>query len=347
LGVDAVPAHVVFGDTFLVAERIRTLRDEAGAADLMDSNRQRVTAGQVPPAEVLAMCYSMPFLEPTRLVEVEGALATQEPTGNSRPGPGSRGRGNRRSSGDLGGWGQIAEAIPQFPDTTMLVFVDGAITDRNPLLRALVDHATVHRQSAPTGAGLDRWIKQTAEAKGASIIPPAIRAMSEMVGNDLWTLDRELEKLSLYATGRSIEEADIQELVSQVREASIFGAVDAILEGNPGLAVELLRQLARDGRDPSYIITMVARQLRLIALAKDLTQQGMAPNDVGSQIGVTAQYPLRKTLEQSRRLSWDDLNRRYRRLLDADLAIKRGRQEPDAALELMVADLSGGARRRG
>ena len=87
---------------------------------------------------------------------------------------------------------------------------------------------------------------------------------------------------------------------------------------------------------------MVARQLRLIALAKDLTQQGMAPNDVGSQIGVTAQYPLRKTLEQSRRLSWDDLNRRYRRLLDADLAIKRGRQEPDAALELMVADLSRG-----
>ena len=94
-----------------------------------------------------------------------------------------------------------------------------------------------------------------------------------------------------------------------------------------------------------YIITMVARQLRLIALAKELGQRGMGQNDIGAQIGVTAQYPLRKTLEQSRRLSWEDLRVRYRRLLDADLAIKRGRQEPDAALELMVADLAGSGRR--
>jgi DNA polymerase-3 subunit delta len=341
LGVDAVPAHVVFGDTFLVAERIRTLRDEAGAADLMDSNRQRVTAGQVPPAEVLAMCYSMPFLEPTRLVEVEGALATQEPTGNSRPGPGSRGRGNRRSSGDLGGWGQIAEAIPQFPDTTMLVFVDGAITDRNPLLRALVDHATVHRQSAPTGAGLDRWIKQTADAKGGAITPPAIRAMSEMVGNDLWTLDRELEKLSLFAAGREINESDVRTLVPYAQDTNIFTAVDAIVDGRAGEAIRALAQLLNDGVEPQYVIAMIERQLRLMALARDLTDRAAPADEFGPRMGTNSDFVVRKTMGQARRTSLANISRMYDRALKSDLDIKTGRLDPAVSLELLVADLTG------
>ena len=85
-----MPAHVVYGDTFLVARQVRRIRREAGADDLMESNRQRVVAGSAQPADVLGMCQSMPFLEPVRLVEVEGALATQESSGG---GASSRSRG--------------------------------------------------------------------------------------------------------------------------------------------------------------------------------------------------------------------------------------------------------------
>ena len=35
---------------------------------------------------------------------------------------------------------------------------------------------------------------QPLRIKGGSITPPAIQAITEMIGNDLWTLDRELEK---------------------------------------------------------------------------------------------------------------------------------------------------------
>ena len=285
----------------------------------------------------------MPFLDPLRFIVVEGLLGTFETRTGAAAGRRTGGRQTQRGAGD---WAALPEVIPNMPDTTCLVFVDGPLSQNNVLLRLLQPLCEVHAENAPTRENLSVWIRKRAEDKGAAIAPQAVNALSNLVNNDLWTLDRELEKLSLYCGRRPIEEEDVREMVSQVREASIFGAVDAILENNPGTAVELLRQLARDGRDPSYIITMVARQLRLIALAKDLTQQGMAPNDIGSQIGVTAQYPLRKTLEQSRRLSWEELNRRYRRLLAADLAIKRGRQEPDAALELMVADLAGAGHRR-
>ena len=73
-----MPAHVVYGDTFLVAEEVRRIKEELGAGDLMDSNRHRVTAQQARPEEVLAMCNSLPFLDVMRLGELEGALATQD-----------------------------------------------------------------------------------------------------------------------------------------------------------------------------------------------------------------------------------------------------------------------------
>ena len=62
---------------------------------------------------------------------------------------------------------------------------------------------------------------------------------------------------------------------------------------------------------------------------------------MGQRLGVSSQFVIRKTVEQARRHSWDDITWRYNRLLEADLAIKRGRLEPDLALELLVADQAG------
>ena len=46
-------------------------------------------------------------------------------------------------------------------------------------------------------------------------------------------MDNELEKLTLYAGERPIEEGDVRLLVPQSREASVFSAVDAFWRGGP------------------------------------------------------------------------------------------------------------------
>ena len=334
-----MPAHVIYGDSFLVARAARRVRREAGADDLMDSNRHRVVAAQSQPDEVLAICNSLPFLDTARLVEIEGALATQETSGGR--GGASRGRSSRRQSAPRSGWTQLADAIPQLPDSTLVVLIDGEINDSNALLRAFAEHCQVHKQTAPTGQGLSQWIKQTAETKGASIAPPAIQAIAEMVGNDLWTLDRELEKLSLYAAGRDIAESDVRALVPYAQEASIFAAVDSIMDRRPGNALRLLTQLMQEGREPLYIIAMIERQLRLIALARDLTERGIVQPELGRRMGANSDFVVRKTLGQARRMSMPEISRKYQRVLESDLAIKQGRLEAAVSLELLVADLAG------
>ncbi len=328
-----MPAHVIYGDSFLVAERLRQVKAEAGAADLMDSNRHVVSAGQARPDEVLAMCNSLPFLDTMRLVEIEGVLATQQGSG--------RGRGSgRRSASASGAWTQLADAVPALPDTTILIFLDGDVPQNNPLLRSLSEHCAVHREATPDAQALLQWIKQRAEDKGSSITPPAMQVLAELVGGDLWTIDRELEKLSLYATGRSITDADVRAMVPYAQEANIFAAVDSIMDSRPGPALRSVMQLMEDGQEPLYIIAMIERQLRLIALARDLTDRGVSQPDLGRRMGTNSDFVVRKTLGQARRLTLPQIRSRYRRVLESDLAIKQGRLEPALSLQLLVADLA-------
>ena len=328
-----MPAHVIYGDSFLVAERLRRVKSETGASDLMDSNRHLVTAPRARPDEVLAMCNSLPFLDPMRLVEIEGVLAAQPGSG------GTRGSG-RRAATASGAWTQLVDSVPTFPETTLLIFVDGDVQQSNPLLRSLAEHCTVHREPTPNAQALLQWIKRRAADKGSSITPPAMQVLAELVGGDLWTIDRELEKLSLYATGRDITDSDVRAMVPYAQEANIFAAVDAIMDGKPGPALRLLMQLMEDGQEPLYIIAMIERQLRLIALARDLTDRGVSPPDLGRRMGTNSDFVVRKTLGQARRLTLPQIRTKYRRVLESDLAIKQGRLEPALSLQLLVADLA-------
>ena len=329
-----MPAFLVFGDSFLVRRRVASLESEYGADGLLDANRHRMQGGQLAPPELLSVCQAIPFIDPLRLVVVEGLLATAE----SRSGGGSgRGRG-RRGGNASDAWRALADAIPQMPQTTLLLLVDGQLSGNNPLLRLLRPVCSVEEHTAPRGEQLARWIKETAEAKGAAVSPAAIRSLADLVGGDLWTLDQEVEKLSLYATGRRIEEADVRLMVSQVREASIFEAVDAMVDGRPEAALRLLAQLRDDGREPLYIIAMVERQLRLLALARDALERRLPADEMKRALGTSSDFVVRKTTGQARRHSRQDIAWRYDRLLQADLAIKQGRLDPDLALELLVGE---------
>ena len=326
-----MPAHLLYGDSFLVSEQLKRLYSETGADDLLEANRHQMMGGQFNLQELLSVCNALPFMDTCRLVAVNGLLGTLE-------GRGGRGRGN--GSRALGEWEGLATAIPLMPDTTRLFLVDHGVSDSNPLLRSLRNVSQTQHLPAPSGEALARFVKDAAQGKGCGINPAAIRTLTDLVGNDLWTLDRELEKLSLYAFGRNIEEEDVQELVALVREASIFNAVDAMIDGRPEIALRLLQKLRQDGAGLPYIVSMVERQLRLVALARYWTEQRVPPAELPGKLGVPP-FVARKTADQARRNSWENLDSCFQSILETDLALKTGKIESeDLAMELLVANLA-------
>jgi DNA polymerase-3 subunit delta len=174
----------------------------------------------------------------------------------------------------------------------------------------------------------------------------AARLLADFAGNDLWTLCGELEKLSVYAAGRPVGEDDVRALVAAVRETSVFPLVDAIVEGRPPVAIKLLRQMFRQESGPQYILAMIQRQLRHLAVAREMLDAGESGRRIGEALRLR-DFALDRLLGQAGRYSPPRLRSAFQRVLEADLQVKRGVYDGELALELLVHDLAEPARRAG
>ena len=331
--------HLLYGgDDLSLHEELSRMKEDMGPAELRDVNITVLEGRQGSFDQLAATCDTVPFLADKRMVIVEGLLSTLEPRSPSRP----RGRGGAPQQPKLGQWEALPEYLSRVPDTTELVFVEGLLSESNPLLARLRSLAQTRTFPVPTGSRLRQWIGQRAAKWEADIEPRAVDTLAESIGGNLRGIDLELQKLSLYRWGQKIRQQDVQELVAYAKEANIFAAVDAVIEGRPGHAIPLVHQILDSGRAPSYFITMMARQVRFLLLAKELKAQGVPSAQIGRQLSLSG-YPLRKILEQEGRLTGPRLAQIHRKLLEADLSIKTGEADEHLVLDMLIAELAAAA----
>ncbi|MCH7706576.1 MAG: DNA polymerase III subunit delta [Chloroflexi bacterium] len=335
--------YVLYGeDDFTRKTVLDGLRREVGAPELLDANSTVLAGTALTLAQLQEVANVIPFLAERRLVIVEGLLGRFD---DSRPRQRRRsGRGGGSSKSALDGWEGLGDALQQIPSTTNLVFLDGQLRRDNPLLVQIAPVAEVRHFPPLAGADLDQWVRRRVDQAGISIAPDAVRRLIELVGGDLWILSGELEKLALYAGQDTVDRDMVDLLVTQAREASIFRAVDAILDGHTSGAMQLIADLRQHGQEVSYIITMLARQLRLLLLAQELRSERLSTSDLAKRLGLTAEFAARRTQEQAARYRPMQIAIMYRRLLETDLAIKQGTVAEEQALETLVAELCAIAR---
>jgi len=115
--------------------------------------------------------------------------------------------------------------------------------------------------------------------------------------------------------------------------------VDAIIEFKAELAEQLLQQLLQRGAAPAYLLTMLSRQVQMIVRARELRKQRKSKIEIQNKLGLTADFALRRTLEQASRYSLPRLKEVYHHLLETDLSIKTGRYDAELALTILVAEL--------
>ena len=324
--------YILHGDDeFTMEERVASMREGVGLPDLRDVNVTDLDGRSVTLDELVGISSTVPFLADKRLVIVRGLLSRFE--------SGRRGRQARQPKPSLGEWEDLADRLQSLPETTDLVFVDGEVAASNPLLRSLGKIGQGQRFTRPNQRQVSRWIMDRAQQSDISIEPRAAASLAESVGNDLRVIVSELEKLSLYRSGDTIRHEDVAELVSYARDASIFAAVDAILEGRSGAAIRMVHGLLQGGASPTYLLVMLARQVRLLILAKELKAEGVPGNELGNRLGLSG-YPLRKTLDQEAAFTSARLTETHRRLLEADLSMKSTGADSGLIVDMLVAQMS-------
>jgi DNA polymerase III delta subunit len=91
---------------------------------------------------------------------------------------------------------------------------------------------------------------------------------------------------------------------------------------------------------------MIARQYRLLLLTKDALERRVKPVEIASRLGVQT-FVMQRLMQQAPLHTLEGLKRSYRRILDADLSIKRGIYDDETALQLLAVELAMMASRGG
>ena len=325
--------QLIYGEDVVSAEEALTeITRNTGPGDLRDINYTSFLAEEVTPEQLSAAVFTIPFMSDFRVVVVRGLLTTFERSGR-------RASGARSNGNSLGQWADLPEALGSIPPTTNLTFVDGALSKSNPLLRKLASQSDAREFPLPRERDMPGWIMSRAKTLEIELEPRASATLAEAIGRQPRLIDTELRKLALYADGRMITEEDVRQMVAYVREANIFQAVDAVIDGRADAALRLITRIMDDGSPAVYILTMLARQVRLLLVAKDMAARGVPKEDIGRRLRLSG-WVLNKTLQQERRMTHEYLAYFHERLIDTDLTLKTKPIAEQLAIEMLVADLT-------
>lgn len=350
-------------DEFRRSEFLSELKKEFGDPATLEVNTTLLDGRRVSLDEIVHAAGAVPFLGDRRLVIVEGLLTRLLPAGRGRgktkqsePKSAAQPRqGGETESKDEGTFLQgLKSALGRMPDSTVLVFNEpSSLPTQHPFMRTLLQE--------PAGAGgiqefrpfsasrrdgpgqLRRWITERARGKKVRLTPEATEALAVYVGYDLRLLDQELEKLATYSggDGRTVTDVDVRTLVPYVREADVFEMVDALGRRDIRTAVVLLHRMLDEGKAPLYILTMIARQFRLMIQVKELHASGFALEECARELKLH-EFVVKKTLSQAHGFTFPQLEAAYASCADFDAAIKTGLMTEVLALDMLVADLCGG-----
>ena len=349
------PVYLFYGEEDrLKEEAVAALDKHVVEPDFADFDREALNAADVEATTIFAAAGQAPFGSERRLIVVNGLELWRE-------------RG-RQAEAD-----RLAEGLANLPATACLVLVVKAGDDearRKTALTAKVDNAVKKAGMlvacrALKGESLSGWVMERVRQEGKQIGSEAVEVLIQTVGSEMRLLEMEITKLVCYVGDRpTITGRDIGIVVSASPDDVMFAVIDAICKRQTDRAMTLLAELHRYDPKPQAVagklLSLLARQYRMLWQAKFLAEQRVQPRDVRAlPPELAAELPSESNIAQlafkagdlftmSKSYSWTALTWSQEQLLLCDLANKGGitdetsifGSDPAGNLQLLVLELT-------
>ena len=163
-----------------------------------------------------------------------------------------------------------------------------------------------------------------------------------IVNNSLNNYDlamNEIEKIVLYYNKPClIKEEDVQNIIAKNISTNNFLFVDALIDNNLEKSLDLLKDLKTMKTEPSIIIALIARDVRIMLNIKKLLEQQKREYEIMNYLKLT-DWQLEKYLKKAFPYKIKELEELLIKLTDIDLKIKSGKIDKYYSLELLILDL--------
>ncbi len=203
--------------------------------------------------------------------------------------------------------------------STVLVAIASKLDKRLKLFAQLSKKGFVHVLEAPRQ--LAPWVRNEAQQKNVKIDGAAISRLIDAVGSDLSRLSLAVEQLSLYAGDRAVTSDDVDDLIADTRERSVFELTDAIGAADRPRALVAVASLCDQRESAVGVVVMLARHIRQLTMLHVMRAHNIPRNEWPSKIGVPP-FVVDKLMAQARSYSPAALAAATQRLAIADRALK-------------------------
>ena len=225
-------------------------------------------------------------------------------------------------------------------DEVVVICQEGHVLKTDRLLSSLKKNAQIQEFEPLSPLKLNAWVKKEADGLGLKLSKSGLDTLVLFVGNDLWRLSNEIQKLANYRFGQDGEvRADEVELLVKPRvETDIFKTIDALARKNKKAALKLIHEHLENGDSPFYILSMINYQFRNLIIVKSESERAGEGSGLAKNLGIHP-YVLQKSLQLSRGFSFDDLKKIYRKIFQIDLDVKTGKLGAETGLDLLIAEI--------
>lgn len=309
------PVYIVSSEHPLLIDRALAAVREAAVPPAMRAWNYDVVEGKVSATRLLATCQTLPMMGAHRMVYVRDLAPTPAD--------------------------ELAALVPYLDapsPSTVLFAVTSKLDKRIKFYAAASKKGCLHVLEAPRQ--VDGWIRAEAADRGVRLAGPAINRLADAVGNDLSRLALCLEQLALYAGGREVTADDVDDLVADTRERTVFELTDAIGAADLRRALVAVDSLTEQRQSAIGVLVMLARHVRQMGLVHVARAEGAGPRDLPAVLGVPP-FIVDKLTAQARRYQPAALARATELIATADWALK-GFPDPSVA-ELATDDVATGA----
>jgi DNA polymerase-3 subunit delta len=315
---DISPLYLVVGTDVVARQQALTLlTDHVCPGELRMWNVQELTGANATAQSVVAAVRTAPFLGEMRLVVLRdfGEMPPPEQA-------------------------HLVQEL-QSDQGNVLVIVANALDRRTKVAQELLRQATVVEVAEPGSGNIVSWVQSRARDQEVTMTHSAARRLVDIAGSDTGFLDQEITKMATFLGGRGkVDEELVTRLAArgeaETGQYTIFRLTEAVAEGQTGPALAYLTELLEAGEPPLRVLAMIARQYRLLLLAKSWASEGVT---VAAREAGMKQYPMQKLFGQARSLSTEQIEMSLEAILATDIAIKSS-VDAVGALQMLVVGLS-------
>jgi DNA polymerase-3 subunit delta len=320
-------------DEYLKDDAIRQIIDAAVDPATRDFNLDVRRGSEVDAESLLSLLSTPPMMADRRLVVVREVNALRKDV---------------RAALDR----YLAAPAPDV--IVLLVVAAGVKADA-----ALCSRATEIVFEPLTGDRVPRWVTHHVKTVlGSTITPAAVDLLISAVGNDLPQLAAELDKLSSYVNGGSIDEAAVSAIVGVRRGETLGDLLDRVLAHDaPGALAVVDHVLAQPKITAVSVVMALTTQMLAMAWARAARDRGFPAVGIEREFyallkengGVTGRPWSEAVSSWSRAVvNWraSELEAAIDALLAADYALKESRLSSDEQIvSSLVLTLCGAPRR--